>query len=336
LEEEVKLTLGVLELSEETLKFAAQFGVTHLKLMGGDLMDEDRRGPLQRAKLMKAKERIEAHGLKIGVVLLPQEPGSQFWNARLGRPERDREIEDVCRSLDMLGKAGIPVAEYVFNIAACWGYSGQGRRSRDSVAASRPWGRGGASIVHFDYEVCKDIPPEPGQEASAEEMWDRLTYFLERVVPAAEAAEVRLACHPDDPPVPGLRGEARILGSVEGLKRLIELVPSESNGLNFCQGTIAEMGVDVLEAIRYFGSRDKINHVHFRNVRGRVPRYDEVFIDEGDVDMLEAMRTYKEVGYTGTIMPDHTPAVAGDTLYGHRGRAFALGYMKALMHAAGV
>ena len=322
----MKLTLGVRDLTEPTLRFARQFGVTHLKIMAGDFMDEPGRGPIQLAKLTPAMETIKAHGLAVGVALLPQEPGSQFWNVRLGRPERDQEIEDVCQTIDTLGEAGVPVVEYVFNIAACYGYSDQGN--------SR--GRGGATITHFDYSVCKDAPAPQGQAATAEEMWDRLEYFLERVVPAAEAAEVRLACHPSDPPVAHLRGEARILGSIDGMKRLIDMVPSESNGLNFCQGTFAEMGVDVIEAIRYFGSRDRINHVHFRNVRGCVPLYDEVFIDEGDVDMLEAMRTYKEVGYTGTIMPDHTPKVEGDTGYGHRGRAFALGYMKALMHAVGV
>jgi len=322
----MKLCLGVQELSEQTLAFAAQLGVTHLKLMGGDFLDEQRRGPLQPDKFREARERVEAHGLKVGVVLLPQEPGSQFWNVRLGRPGRDGEIEDVCRTLELLGTLGVPVVEYVFNIVGTGGYSHRGNT----------WGRGGATLTHFDYETCKDAAAPPGEEASAEEKWDRLTWFLTRVVPAAEAAGVRLACHPDDPPVPCLRGEARILSSIEGLERLIEIVPSEANGLNFCQGTIAEMGADVVEAIRYFGSRDKINHVHFRNVRGRVPCYGEVFIDEGDTDMLEAMRAYKEVGYTGTLMPDHTPRVAGDTPYGHRGRAFALGYIKALMHAVGV
>lgn len=320
----MKLALGIGDFSPETLQFARQFAVTHLKVNAGDFMDEQRRGPVQPEKLAAAIERVKAFGLKIGVALLPQEPESQHWNVRLGRPERDAEIEHVCRSLDVLGKAGVPVVEYVFNLAATWGYSGQGNT----------WGRGGAELKHFDYRVVQDEgAPDPSLAASEDEMWERITYFLERVVPAAEAAEVRLACHPNDPPVPYLRGEARVLGSFEGMKRLIEIVPSEANGLNFCQGTFAEMGVDVVEAIRYFGSRDKINHVHFRNVRGTLPVYSEVFIDDGDTDMVAAMRAYKEVGYQGTIIPDHTPRVVGDTLYGHRGRAFALGYIRALMQA---
>jgi len=321
----MKLCLGVTELSEETLKFAAQFGVTHLKLMGRDYLDEHYRGPLRPEKLATAQERAAAHGLRVGVVLLPQEPGSQFWNVRLGRPERERETDDVCRTLERLGEAGVPVVEYVFNLVGTWGY---GHRPNT-------WGRGGASITRFDHEPHKLAPPLPGQAVAAEAMWDRLAWFLERVVPVAEGAGVRLACHPSDPPVRVLRGEERILCSIADLERLIELVPSEANGINFCQGTIAEMGADVVEAIHRFGSRGKIHHVHFRNVRGRVPCYDEVFIDEGDTDMLAAMSAFKQVGYTGTIMPDHTPGVAGDSAWGHRGRAYALGYIRALMHAVG-
>ena len=319
----MKLTIGAPDFSEETFLFAQQFGVTHLKVNAGEFMDEHQRGPVQRPKLRKVKEQVKAHDLQIGVALLPQGAGTQHWNIRLGRPEREQEVADVCRSIEILGEEGIPVVEYVFNLAAVWG------------SESRPSARGGALTRHFDYDKAKQAPPKPEFEATEEEVWERIRYFLERVVPVAERAGIKLACHHDDPPVPTLLGETRVLGSLEGMKRLIELVPSEANGLNFCQGTVTEMGVDVIAAIRYFGSRGKIHHVHFRNVKGSLPRFDESFIDDGDVDMLEAMRAYKEVGYTGTIMPDHTPRVVGDTPWGHRGGAFALGYMKALMKAVG-
>lgn len=317
----MKLTMGVNNLADETLQYYQQLGVTHLKVNAGDYMDDNRRGAVQPDKLKAAIEQASKFDLKIGVALLPQERGSQHWNIRLGLPERDKELEDVCRSLDTLGKLGVPVVEYVFNLQAVYGVKWDGSCR----------GRGGAVLGHFDYSLIKDEPaPTPGESATAEQMWGRIEYFLKRVIPAAEAAEVRLACHPNDPPVPYLRGEDRVLGSIEGMKRLVELVPSEANGLNFCQGTVTEMGVDVLEAIRYFGSRDKINHVHFRNVRGAVPVYDEVFIDEGDVDMVAAMKAYTEVGYKRTIMPDHSPIVLGDS-DGCRGFAYALGYMRALM-----
>ena len=311
-----------LDLSEENLQFAAQMGVSHLKVNAGYFMDEQQRGPLQRPKLLKAKQKAEAHGLKIEVALLPQGRGTQHWNIRLGRPEREQEIEDVCRTIEIFGEEDVPVVEYVFNLAAVFG------------SQRAPSARGGAIVRHFDYDEAKKAPPEPGFAATEEEVWDRIAYFLKNVVPVAESAGVRLACHPDDPPVPTVQGETRVLGTLDGLKRLIELVPSKANGLNFCQGTVAEMGVDVLEAIRYFGSRDKINHVHFRNVKGSIPRFDESFIDDGDVNMLEALRTYKEVGYTRTLIPDHCPRTVGDCrLIGY---AHALGYMKALMKALDV
>ncbi len=318
----MKLTMSVSDLTDETLQFAAQYGVTHLKINTGNYLDEDRRGSIREEKLAAAVQRAAAHGLKIGAALLPQEPGSQHWNIRLGRPERETEIDDVCRSIEALGRAGILVVEYVFNLAAVWG------------SDWLPTGRGGAVVRHFDYEVAGKDAPEPGFEATEEEVWQRLEYFLQRAVPAAESAGVKLACHPDDPPVPRIKGETRILGSLDGLKRLIALAPSPANGLNFCQGTVAEMGVDVIEAIRFFGSRGRIHHVHFRNIKGALPHFEESFIDDGKVDMWQALRTYKEVGFTGTIEADHVPRGVGD---GSRtGFAYALGYMRAMMKALDV
>ena len=317
----MKLTIGSGS-SEQTYRFAQQFGVTHVKVNAGELMDEHQRGPVGRQKLLEMKRQAKSYGLEIGVALLPQGAGTQHWNIRLGRPEREQEIADVCRSLEVLGGEGVPVVEYVFNLSAVFG------------SESTPTGRGGATVRHFDYDKAKLAPPEPEFEASADEVWERITWFLERVVPVAERSGVRLACHPDDPPVPTVKGETRVLGSLAGMKRLVETVPSDANGLNFCQGTVTEMGVDVIETIRYFGSRGKIHHVHFRNVKGAVPRFDESFIDDGDVNMRDALLAYKDVGYTGTLMPDHWPMTVGDSRL--TARAFALGYMKALMESLDV
>ena len=317
----MKLTTGT-DLSDESLQLAAQMGVTHLKVNGGDFLDENQRGPLQREKLLTAKKKVEAYGLKIEVFLLPQPAGTQHWNIRLGLPGKEQEIEDVNRTLEILGEEDVPVVEYVFNLSAVFG------STRGDTA------RGGATVRHFDYDEALKAEPVPEWKATEEEVWDRITYFIKNVVPVAEGAGVRLACHPDDPPVPTLKGETRVLGSFEGLKRLLDIVPSDSNGLNFCQGTVAEMGVDVLETIRYFGSRDKINHVHFRNIKGAVPRFEESFIDDGDVNMLDALRVYKEVGYTRTLIPDHWPTCVGDSR--EVGHAHALGYMKGIMEALDV
>jgi len=319
------LCLGLIEFSDETLAFAAQLGVNHVKICGGHLMGPTQQGVLPADELHRLIEKLQRFGISLAVVLLPQGRGTQYWNARLGRPERDQEIDDVCESILLIGSLGVPVVEWTWSIPDVWG----------SIPGPNDWGRGGASVRRFDYDLVKDVPANPGEAVEADEMWERLQYFLERIVPAAEQAGVRLALHPHDPPTPYLRGEARILGSFEGMKRLVELVPSEVNGLNFCQGTVTEMGIDVIGAIRYFGERDKLNHVHFRNVKGAVPRFDESFVDDGDTDMLAAMRAYHEVGYRFAMMPDHTPGIAGDTPYGHRGRAYAIGYMRGLMQAVG-
>jgi mannonate dehydratase len=153
----------------------------------------------------------------------------------------------------------------------------------------------------------------------------------------AEEYKVRLCCHPHDPPTPadkGYRGVHRVLGSVDGLKRFIDITPSPYHGLNFCQGTVSEMlehpGRDIYDVIRYFGSRGKIFNVHFRNIKGGFLNFQETFPDDGDVDMIKAIRIYKEVGYDGMIMPDHVPRIAGD-VSGAQAYAFAFGYIQALI-----
>lgn len=164
-------------------------------------------------------------------------------------------------------------------------------------------------------------------------MWERITYFLTHLVSVAESAGVVLAAHPEDPPVPVLRQIARPLHSIEGLQRLIDLVPSHSNQLEFCQGTVAEMpGTDISQLIEHFARLRKIAYVHFRNVSATVPCFDEVFIDEGRIDMVEALRAYARAGFTGTIIPDHTPLVSSDAPW-DAGMAYALGYIRGCLQA---
>jgi mannonate dehydratase len=135
-------------------------------------------------------------------------------------------------------------------------------------------------------------------------------------------------------PREGYRGIACVLGSVEGLKRFVEIAPSPYHGLNFCQGSVCEMLVkpekEIYDVIRYFGSRGKIFNVHFRNIKGGYLNFQETFPDDGDVDMLRALRVYKEVGYDGMIMPDHVPHIDGDAR-GAQAFAFAFGYIQALI-----
>ena len=314
------LGFGLGELTEENMRYAKQLGVTHIIVEGPRLGD---RGVLEFIDLLRVRKFIESYGLEVGgIENLPQD----HWDKVLhGAPGRDEQIKNVCETVENMGRAGFPILGYYFSVAGVWGHW----RSYESGG-----GRGGAGIKSFDYDLVKDAPTVETGPVTREEMWDRLIYLLERVIPVAERAGVRLAAHPDDPPAEELRGTGRILVSHEALKRLIEAVPSPSNGLEFCQGTVAEMGPEkAIDAIRYFGERRRIIYVHFRNVSGAFPKFDEVFIDEGDVDMLAAMRAYKEVGFDGVMTPDHSPRVAGDTPYRHRGMAYALGYMKALMKA---
>jgi mannonate dehydratase len=224
-------------------------------------------------------------------------------------------------------RAGIPALKYNLTLLGV-------------VRTESTPGRGGTRYSTFVYDQAKQDPPltEAGV-VGADAYWERITYFLERVIPVAEEHKVKMCCHPQDPGMPrgkGYRGVETVLGNVEGLKRFVSIKASPYHGLNFCQGTVSEMlakpGEEIFDVIRYFGTRKKIFNVHFRNIRGGFLNFKETFIDDGDVDMLKAMRVYKEVGMDGMMMPDHVPPIAGDTRSG-QGFAFAFGYIKALIAA---
>jgi mannonate dehydratase len=279
--------------------------------------------------LSRLRERVERFGIRLEMVPLPLSNSplrrAENPNLLLGKsPQRDREIDAICQMIRNSARAGIPAVKYNLTLLG--------------VVRTEPTrGRGGARYSTFDHakSAPDGLPPEGGP-VSAEAMWERITYFLERVVPVAEECKVRLCCHPHDPAMPprGYQGVACVLGSVAGLKRFVEIVPSPYHGLNFCQGSVAEMlkepGKEIYDVIRYFGSRGKIFNVHFRNIRGGYLNFQETFPDDGDVDMPRALRVYKEVGYDGMIMPDHVPQVEGDA-GGAQAFAFAFGYIQALI-----
>ena len=209
-------------------------------------------------------------------------------------------------------------------------------------------GRAGAGHTGFDYERVRNLPPIPEQGThTLEQMWSHLTYFLKAVVPVAQESGVRLAIHPNDPPAPMIRGVALPLGTVAGWKRLIEVVPSPSNGIVFDCGVTREMGEDPVEVCRYFASRDRINHVHFRNVIVRKPRenYTEVFIDEGQVNMFAVMKELVRNKYPRSLYPEHPRALDYDRASpnfkpyypgggGYAGDVFNVAYARAMLQAA--
>ena len=179
----------------------------------------------------------------------------------------------------------------------------------------------------------RDPADVPEKYISEKKLLENLRYFLTRIVPVAEEAGVKLAIHPDDPPIPEpLGGASRILSTLDHFERTFNTVPSEMNAMLFCQGCVREMGEDVPSAIRRIGSQNKIAYVHFRNIRGTPKSFQEVFVDEGDVDMYEAMQTYREIGFEGPFMMDHTPSFPqGNTQWA--GRAFAVGYIRSMIQA---
>jgi mannonate dehydratase len=315
--------------SNETLAVLAALGVTHIcSRLPSVRLDEQ----WSVEGLTRLRDRVESFGIRLDMVPLPlsslDTAHAEMPNIMLGKsPERDREIDDICRMIRNASRAGIPALKYNMSVLG--------------VVRTEPTaGRGGARYSTFKYAKARQEPPltEAGP-VPPDAYWERITYFLERVVPVAEESRVRLACHPHDPGMPpdqGYRGVHTVLGSVEGLKRFIEIHPSPYHGLNFCQGTVAEMlddpGRQIFDVIRYFGRRKKIFNVHFRNIQGRFLDFRETFIDDGDVDMLEAVRVYKEVGYDGMLMPDHVPRIAGDA-EGAQAFAYTFGYIKALIRA---
>jgi mannonate dehydratase len=315
--------------SNEVLRACAAFGVNHIcSRLPSERMDAN----WSAEALAKLRDRVESFGITLDMVPLPLSSREiskvENPNIFLGKsPERDREIDDICQMIRNIARAGIHSAKYNLTIIG--------------IPRTAPTkGRGGADYSTFVYEGARQDPPlTAAGRVDADTYWERITYFLERVVPVAGEYKVRLACHPQDPGMPrgrGWRGVETVLGSVDGLKRFVSIKESPYHGLNFCQGTVAEMlerpGEQIFDVIRYFGTRKKIFNVHFRNIRGGFLNFQETFIDDGSVDMLKAMRVYKEVGYDGMMMPDHVPHVEGDQNQA-QGFAFAFGYIKALIAA---
>ncbi len=313
--------------SEPTLQALAAFGVRHI--CSGHLSREVEKDWTVDA-LTRLRKHVESFGITLDAVPLPL-PSSNITRAEMPEillakdPQRDRAIEDIRTMIRNAGKAGIPMLKYNLTFI--------GVVSTEPVPS-----RGGAMSRAFDFAAAKD--PGPYAEAgwiTEEVYWDRIAYFLKRVVPVAEEARVKIACHPQDPAMPpgkGWRGVETVLGSPAGLRKFVGLSESPYHGLNFCQGTVSEMlekpGEQIYDVIREFAGRGKIFNVHFRNIRGGFLKFHETFPDDGDVDMPRALRAYRDAGYAGMIMPDHVPTIAGDPTR-QKAFAFCFGYIQALL-----
>lgn len=349
----MKLGIGLYRhmLNDEHFKFAKQCGATHLVVHLVDYFgsaDNSKSsanqpigaregwgkagaGKLWTLKeLLKIKAKINCHGLEWYAI--ENFDPAIWYDILLDGPKKEKQLELVKEQIRIVGKAGIPVFGYNFSLA---GVSGR---------VEKPFARGGAVSVGMEGTV--DQTPVPNgmvwnmvydenapqgfiERITHDELWKRLQYFLQNIIPIAEDAGVKMAAHPDDPPMPYVRNTPRLVYQPHMYQCLIEMYPSVSNNLEFCLGTTAEMTEgDVYEATECYSKQNKIAYIHFRNVIGKVPNYKEVFVDEGDIDMLRILKILKKNNFDGILIPDHTPQMSCDGSW-YAGMAFAMGYMKA-------
>lgn len=338
-------------LTRENYRFARQCGCTHIivhlanyyvnsivpttdsKQNYGHTADDD---VWSYESLCRLCSEIEAEGLKLHAIenFCP----SQWYDVLLDGPKKREQMEHLKQIIRDVGRAGIPVFGYNFSIAGVWGHT------RKRLA------RGGADTACFDYEdggadfpipngevwnMTYDDRPEPGfvPPVSPEELWSRCKWFLDELLPVAEEAGVQLAAHPDDPPMPFIRGHARLVHQPGLYQQLVDLHPSPSNCFDFCMGSIQEMAEgDVYQAIERYAPTGRLAYIHFRNVHGKVPHYQETFVDDSDIDMLRALKQLRDLDYHGVLIPDHTPQMDCAAPW-HSGMAYALGFMRAALRA---
>ncbi len=350
----MKLGLGLYResVTDENLRFARQAGATHIvvhmvnyfrgkdpSLTSGDDrlgwgLAGDPNSLWDIDELSAIKRRIESHGL-IWEAIENFDP-AHWHDVLLDGPKRDEQLANLATIIRRVGQVGIPTIGYNFSLAGVWGWT------RGSVA------RGDAVSVAFDataidpnqpipngmvWNMVYDPDALPGNVPSIteEDLWARLEVFLKHLVPVAADCGVRLAAHPDDPPVERLRNTPRLVNQPGKYQRLLDLVPSQANALEFCLGSLQEMMTgNVYQSTQKHAEAGDIAYIHFRNVRGKVPHYQEVFVDEGDLDMPRIIRILREADYQGVLIPDHTPEMDCGAPW-HAGMSFALGYMRGLL-----
>ncbi|MEO6436670.1 MAG: mannonate dehydratase [Tepidisphaeraceae bacterium] len=345
----MKLGLGLYRqmLTDENFRFARQAGATHIVAHLTDYFRDSKipassshgsgwgvssPQPWTFKQFRDLKGAINRAGLELAA-LENLEP-AHWSDILLDGPRRGPQIEGLKRMIRDAGRAGIPSIGYYFSIAGVWGHSLAPRARGDAESLCFD---GGPEQTPIPNGMVWNMVYDPAAPAghivpvTSEQMWQRLSAFLRELVPVAEEAGVKLAAHPDDPPMPGFRGASRLIHQPDHYQRLLDLVPSASNCMEFCIGTLAEMSEgDIYEVVDHYSRTGRIAYIHFRNVRGKVPNYVETFLDEGDADMVRVMRILRRNGYDGVLIPDHTPRMTCDAPW-HAGMAFALGFMRGIL-----
>jgi mannonate dehydratase len=351
----MKLGLGLYrhQLDREHFQFARQCGCTHLVIHLVDYFRSSRNRPGDQPvgddsgwglagepdkiwtfeELAAIKKTAGEMGLEIEAI--ENFDPAHWHDILLDGPKKSRQIENLKQIIRNVGRAGIPVFGYNFSIAGVAGRV-KGKFARGEAEAvgmdgplDKPLPNGMAWNMVYDAKAAPGLAPT----ATSEQLWSRLKYFLDELIPVAEESGVTLAAHPDDPPLPMVRGQPRLVWQPQLYQKLIDLKPSPRNALEFCVGTIAEMADgDVYEAVENYSRQKKLAYVHLRNVHNKVPFYKETFIDDGDVDVLRVLRIFKKNNFTGVIIPDHAPQMTCGAPW-HAGMAYALGYLRAGLQA---
>ncbi len=321
----IKLALMLPVDEPQRWKLARQIGVNHAIVPVSRVLTKITRDKYLDA-LAKIKADYETAGLTIAGVESHPVAAEKI---KLGLPGRDHQIADYCAAIRALGKVGIAMVCYNFMAGLGW------YRTKVDIPE-----RGGALTSEFDNRIAKRQGLTRWGKIPEEKIWDNLSYFLKRVIPVAEQAGVKMALHPDDPPISPLRGIGRILISAAAYRRVLEIVPSPVNGITFCQANFKAMGEDIQAVGREFCQQGKVFFVHFRDIRGRGQRFRETFHDNGPTDMPRMLQIYHESGFDGPIRPDHAPTLVGESNespgYAMRGKILAVGYMKGVMQALGI
>lgn len=356
----MKLGIGFYrhQLTEENLRYAKQLGCTHLVVHMVDYFNKEDgvRGydnqPIGDSggwgvtrnriiwsveELTHIKKLIEDAGL-VWEAIENFDPG--FWyDILLDGPKKVEQVEGLKQLIRNMGEVGIPIIGYNFSLAGVAGRAtglfargdaetvgADGKTDDTPIPSGMVW-----NMVYDPENFGEGIIPK----TTHEQLWQRLEWFLKEIVPVAEEANVRLALHPDDPPFEWVRQTPRLVHQIPMYQRVLDIIPSKANGIECCLGTLREMngGDDFYDWLDKYAQQGALAYVHLRNVRGRVPNYTEVFIDEGDIDVHRVLKILKNRGFDGVIIPDHTPMVTCPAPW-HVGKAFSLGYIRAMITVA--
>ena len=351
----MKLGLGLYrhQLDQEHYRFARQCGCTHVVIHLVDYFRSSRSNqpgdqPVgddsgwglagdpnklwSYEEIAAVKRDINAAGLELEAI--ENFDPAHWHDVLLDGPKKGQQLENIKNIIRAVGRAGIPIFGYNFSIAGVAGRV-KGRFARgdaEAVGMDGPLDTPMPDGMVWNMVYAHHASPGKVLSATTEQLWARFKEFLDALAPVAEEAGVKLAAHPDDPPLPTMRGQPRLVYQPHLYQKLLDLKPSPANALEFCVGTLAEMTEgDVYDSVDTYSRQGKIAYVHLRNVHGKVPFYKETFIDDGDVDVRRVIQILKRNGFDGVVIPDHAPQMSCAAPW-HAGMAYALGYLKAAMN----